>query len=156
MNTQIDMIDNENVYDESLVKKGSVIAFDFGERRIGIAHGEHLLGQAKPLSTIDNESNTIRFNLISEIVSEWDPKLFIVGLPLNLAGEETAISKLCVKFARRLNGRFNIPVIFIDERFTSAQASEELKAQGIHGMAQKAVIDQVAASAILQSYFDGL
>jgi putative Holliday junction resolvase len=156
MNNQTNMIDNENVYDENHIKQGSVIAFDFGERRIGIAHGEHLLGQAKPLTTIDNESNTVRFNLITDIVNEWNPRLFIVGLPLNLAGEETEISKLCVKFARRLNGRFNIPVIFIDERFTSAEASELLKEQGVHGMAQKSVIDQVAASTILQSYFDGL
>lgn len=148
------IIDNENVYDEATVHEGCVLAFDFGERRLGIATGTHLLLKANPLKTIDDESNKVRFNIIHDLINEWQPKLLVVGLPLNLQGEETDMCALARKFARRLNGRFNLPVILVDERFSSAQASEVLKSQGVHGIDQKPKLDQVAAQTILQSYFD--
>lgn len=148
------IIDNENRFDPESARTGTVLAFDFGERRLGIATGNHLILKANPLMTIDEESNKVRFTQIDTLVKEWDPGLFVVGLPLNLQGEETTISALSRKFARRLNGRFNIPVFLVDERFSSAQASETLKSQGIHGIDQKPVLDQVAAQTILQSYFD--
>ncbi len=148
------LIDNENIYNEATVKSGTVLAFDFGERRIGIAVGEHLLGTANPLTTIDNESNEIRFQIITNLVLEWQPGLLVVGLPLNIDGTEHAMTQLCKKFARRLNGRFNLPVALIDERYSSAEASQRLNESGIKGRAQKAMLDQVAAQTILQSYFD--
>ena len=152
--TQI--IDNENVYDKTQVQSSTVLAFDFGERRIGIAVGEHLLATANPLTTIDNESNEIRFQIITDLIHEWQPKLLVVGLPLSTDGSEHAVTQLCKKFARRLNGRFNIPVILIDERYSSIEASRLLNDTGIKGRAQKAMLDQVAAQTILQSYFDNL
>ncbi|OGV77033.1 MAG: Holliday junction DNA helicase RuvA [Methylotenera sp. RIFCSPLOWO2_02_FULL_45_14] len=154
--THMQMIDNENVYEKSAVESSTVLAFDFGERRIGIAVGEHLLATANPLTTIDNESNDIRFQMISTLVKEWQPKLLVVGLPLNVDGTEHAVTQLCKKFARRLNGRFNLPVILIDERYSSVEASTQLNQAGIKGRAQKAVLDQVAAQTILQSYFDNI
>lgn len=154
MPTQFDIIDNERVYDEVKVRQGTVLAFDFGEQRIGVAVGEHLIKVASPLTKIDEESNEIRFNLITSLVNEWQPSLLVVGLPLNLAGEETLICQLCRKFARRLNGRFNLPVIFIDERYSSFEAEELLSQQGIKGRLQKEMLDQVAATTILQKYFD--
>lgn len=150
------VIDNENVYDPAKVLSGTVLAFDFGERRIGIAVGEHLIRSANPLTTIDNESNEVRFNLITQLVNEWQPKLLVVGLPLSLDGTETEVTQLCKKFARRLNGRFNLPVVLIDERYSSVEASQLLNQSGIKGRAQKVMLDQVAAQTILQSYFDGL
>lgn len=150
------LIDNEKVYEKTSVQSGTVLAFDFGERRIGIAVGEHLLATANPLTTIDNESNEIRFQLITDLVNEWQPKLLVVGLPLSLDGTEHAVTQLCKKFARRLNGRFNIPVMLIDERYSSVEASRLLSEAGIKGRAQKAMLDQVAAQTILQSYFDNL
>ncbi len=150
------LIDNENIYDAKTVLASTVLCFDFGEQRIGVAVGEHLLATANPLVTIANESNEVRFEAISELVKEWQPKLLIVGLPLSLDGAETSVTQLCKKFARRLNGRFNLPVIFIDERYSSVEASDLLSQSGIKGRAQKAMLDQVAAQTILQSYFDGL
>lgn len=150
------IIDNENIYDAAKVLSGTVLAFDFGERRIGIAVGEHLIKSANPLTTIDNESNEVRFNLITELVKQWQPKLLVVGLPLSLDGAETEVTQLCKKFARRLNGRFNLPVVLIDERYSSAEASQLLNESGIKGRAQKAMLDQVAAQTILRSYFDNL
>lgn len=156
MPTQFDMIDNERVYDESKVRQGTVLAFDFGEQRIGIAVGEHLIKVASPLMQIDEESNDIRFNIITSLVNEWRPSLLVVGLPLNLAGEETPICQLCRKFARRLNGRFNLPVVLIDERYSSAEAENLLAEQGIKGRSQKMMLDKMAAATILQQYFDQL
>lgn len=150
------LIDNENVYDKAQVQAGTVLAFDFGERRIGIAVGEHLINSANPLTTIDNESNEVRFAAITELINEWQPKLLVVGLPLSLDGSETAVTQLCKKFARRLNGRFNLPVMLIDERYSSAEASQLLNQTGIKGRAQKAMLDQVAAQTILRSYFDSV
>lgn len=150
------LIDNEKIYDAAKVKAGTVLAFDFGERRIGVAVGEHLIHSANPLTTIDTESNTIRFAAIAELIAEWQPKLLVVGLPLSLDGEETEITLLCRKFARRLNGRFNLPVMMVDERYSSAEASQLLNQTGIRGRAQKTLLDQVAAQTILLSYFNSL
>lgn len=150
------LIDNENVYLAEKVLAGTVLAFDFGEQRIGIAVGEHLLATANPLTTIDNESNEIRFQIISELVKEWQPKLLVVGLPLSLDGTEHALTQLCKKFARRLNGRFNLPVMLVDERYSSVEASSKLNEAGVKGRAQKTMLDQVAAQTILHSYFDSL
>lgn len=150
------LIDNENVYDAKVVLASTALCFDFGEQRIGVAVGEHLLASANPLTTIDNESNEVRFEIITKLVNEWQPKLLIVGLPLSLDGAETNVTQLCKKFARRLNGRFNIPVMMIDERYSSVEASDMLNQSGVKGRAQKAMLDQVAAQTILQSYFDGI
>ncbi|ABE50367.1 MULTISPECIES: Holliday junction resolvase RuvX [Methylobacillus] len=136
--------------------RGCVLGFDFGEKRIGVAIGEHLLGIAHPLVTIDAEANDKRFAAIAGLIEEWQPEMLVVGLPSYLNGDEHALTQLCRKFARRLEGRFNLPVQLVDERLSSAEASQTLKQSGISGRKQKSVLDQVAAQHILQSYFDGL
>ena len=146
----------EKTNDPQLNAHGCVIAFDFGEKRIGVAVGEHMLGIAHPLMTIETEATDERFRIISELIKEWRPTLFVVGLPLSLDGEEHALTLLCKKFARRLDGRFGLPVVMVDERLTSAEASQTLKQIGIGGRKQKPMLDQVAAQHILQSYFDAL
>ena len=135
---------------------GTVLAFDFGEKRIGVAVGETMLKVAHPLLTIDSETNEGRFTQIANIVQEWRPSLLVVGLPLHMDGETHALTYLSKKFAQRLEGRFNLPVIMIDERLSSAEAAQNLTEAGIKGREQKAMLDAVAAQTILQSYFDGL
>ena len=80
----------------------------------------------------------------------------MVGLPLSLDGEEHGLTLLSKKFARRLDGRFGLPVVMVDERLTSVEAEQTLKTAGITGRKQKPMLDQVAAQHMLQSYFDGL
>lgn len=133
---------------------GTALGFDFGLKRIGVASGEHLLGIAHPLTTLNVESNEDRFNQIAKLVDEWKPSTLVVGLPLKLDGEEHEVTLLCKKFARRLDGRFGLPVVMIDERLSSAEASQSLKEIGISGRKQKPILDQIAAQVILQSYFD--
>ncbi|NOT66809.1 MAG: Holliday junction resolvase RuvX [Methylophilaceae bacterium] len=133
-----------------------VLAFDFGEKRIGVASGEHLLGIAHPLTTINAAANEERFRIIAELIAEWRPGLLVVGLPLSVEGEEHALTLLAKKFSRRLDGRFGLPVVMVDERYTSVEASRTLKQMGISGRKQKTMLDAVAAQHILQSYFDAL
>lgn len=133
---------------------GTVLAFDFGEKRIGVAVGDTLLKLAHPLLTIDAEDNAAKFSRIAELLQAWQPALLVVGLPLSLAGEAHAMTALAQKFAQRLEGRFNLPVVMVDERLSSAEAAQSLRQAGVYGRAQKAHVDQVAAQTILQSYFD--
>lgn len=135
---------------------GTVLAFDFGEKRIGVAVGETMLKVAHPLLTIGSESNAARFTQIAAIIQEWRPDLLIVGLPMHLDGKPHALTHLSKKFAQRLEGRFNLPVMMIDERLSSAEAAQNLREAGIKEREQKAMLDAVAAQTILQSYFDGL
>lgn len=134
--------------------QGTLLAFDFGTRRIGIAKGNTLLSHAEPLATIDAEKTEIRFVQLAELIKNWQPSGLIVGLPCNEDGTPHELTALCRRFANRLKGRFNLPVILVDERYTSAAASSALNELGIRGRQQKAVLDQYAAQQILQAYFD--
>jgi len=78
----------------------------------------------------------------------------VVGLPAHMDGEEHEISRLARKFANRLHGRFKLPVFLVDERLSSAAASEALNQTGLRGRKQKPALDQVAAMQILQGWFD--
>ena len=135
---------------------GTILAFDFGEKRIGIAVGETMLKVAHPLTTIEAEENNVKFTQIASIIQEWRPSLLVVGLPTHMDGEPHTLTQLSKKFAQRLEGRFNLPVKMIDERLTSAEAAQNLHATGIKGIKQKTMLDAAAAQIILQSYFDHL
>lgn len=133
---------------------GTVLAFDFGEKRIGVAVGDIAIGIAHPLQTIAGKSTAERFAVIATLIAEWKPVQLVVGLPLALDGTEHEVTRLCRRFARRLQGRFGLPVEMVDERLTSAEADQALNEGGVRGRDRKAVLDQVAAQRILQSYFD--
>ena len=132
----------------------TVLAFDFGEQRIGAAVGDTGIGIAHPLTTITAEDKKTRYSGIAALVQEWRPALLVVGLPAHLDGAEHEMSRLARKFARELGGRFNLPVELIDERLTSAAAEMSLAEAGVAGHKRKPVIDQVAAQHILQAYLD--
>jgi putative Holliday junction resolvase len=135
---------------------GTVLAFDFGEKRIGVATGETMLKVAHPLTTINAEENEVKFTQIANIIQEWRPALLVVGLPMHMDGEAHLLTQLSKKFAQRLEGRFNLPVMMMDERLSSVEASQNLSQAGVKGIKQKAMLDAVAAQSILQSYFDSL
>ncbi len=134
--------------------EGTLLAFDFGTKRIGIATGNALLHRANPLTTIDDEKTDARFAKIEALLDKWQPSALIVGLPCNDDGTPHELTALCRRFANRLKGRFNLPVILVDERYTSHSASAQLDEQGVHGKKQKTLIDQYAAQQILQAYFN--
>ena len=134
--------------------QGTLLAFDFGTKRIGVAIGNTLLRSANPLTTINDEKTDSRFAKIAALLDEWHPVALVVGLPSNDDGTPHQLTALCRRFANRLNGRFNLPTILVDERYTSTSASTQLNEQGIRGREQKTLIDQYAAQQILQAYFD--
>ncbi|HUQ76902.1 MAG TPA: Holliday junction resolvase RuvX [Burkholderiales bacterium] len=121
----------------------TVLAFDFGLKRIGVAVGEPELRTAHPLPPIAAPG----FSTIEKLVAEWHPAQLVVGLPVAEVGEH-ALAKRVERFARQLEGRFHLPVKRIDERFTSVEAESRLR-----GMKNKS-IDSVAAQLILEQYFD--
>lgn len=132
----------------------TLLGFDFGLKRIGIAVGETILKLAHPLTTIAEESNDKRFSAIAALIAEWQPALLVVGLPAHSDGVEHEMSAQCRRFARRLEGRFGLKAVLVDERLSSASAGEDLSEIGIRGQRQKAALDQVAAQRILQSFLD--
>lgn len=136
--------------------QGTVLAFDFGEKRIGVAMGETMLKLAHPLQTIESEKNDEKFAAIEKLLAEWRPSLLVVGLPTFLDGSSHELTHLAKKFAQRLEGRFRLPVAMVDERLSSAEAAQRLAETGIRGRAQKEFLDACAAQTILQSYFDQL
>lgn len=133
---------------------GTVLAFDFGLKRIGVAVGDTVLKLAHPLTTIAEETNDKRFSAIHALIREWHPALLVVGLPTHLDGVEHEMSAQCRRFARRLEGRFALKAVLMDENLSSAAAGEDLAEIGIRGRRQKSALDQVAAQRILQSFLD--
>jgi putative Holliday junction resolvase len=133
--------------------QGTVLAFDFGERRIGVAVGETEIGIAHPLETIDAEATEARFERIAALVEEWRPGIFVVGLPLSLDGGEHRLTALARKFAARLSGRFSIQALLIDERLTSAAAGIDARTAGMKEKDLSRHVDELAAKMILETYF---
>jgi putative Holliday junction resolvase len=121
-----------------------VLGFDFGIKRIGIAMGNTLTGQAQPLSVIRAVDNATRFKLIGDLVAEWRPARLVVGEPRHPVGAEHDMTLRARRFANQLHGRFNLPVVLVDERYSSAVLSAR----------RGDVIDDKAAAIILQQYFD--
>jgi putative Holliday junction resolvase len=122
----------------------TVLAFDFGLKRIGVAVGNTLIRQAQPLQVIDEATNDGKFDAIAQLLAEWQPQRVIVGLPLHPDGAEHEMSVRCRRFANQIHGRFGIETVLIDERYTSAVLTQR---RGQH-------VDHEAAALILQQYFD--
>jgi putative Holliday junction resolvase len=104
--------------------QGTVLAFDFGEKRIGVAVGEWQLRQAHPLTVIHGEANAARFAALAALIREWQPASLVVGRPTSLDGAETAMTARCTRFANQLRGRFGLCVDYVDERLSSADAEQ--------------------------------
>lgn len=118
------------------------LAFDYGTKRIGVAIGNSEIRQAQSLKTIQNKSLDDTFMAIQQLVKEWEVTNFVVGLPTHPDGAEHEMTKRAKRFGNQLNGRLNLPVQWVDERYTSAVAENHL-----------GDIDSQAAVLILEQYF---
>ena len=121
-----------------------VFGFDFGIKRVGIAIGNTLTGQALPLAVVDSIDNATRFAQIGALIAEWRPAKLVIGEPFHPDGAEHEMTLRCRRFANQLHGRFGLPVQLVDERYSSAVIPAK----------RGEVIDDKAASIILQQYFD--
>ena len=129
----------------------TVLAFDFGEVRIGVAVGNTLLKQAQALEIIHAVDNKTRFERIEHLISAWSVGRLIVGIPYHPNGAEHEMTARCKKFTRQLEGRFGLPVITVDERYSSAVLETESKPTR-----RGERIDHRAAAIILDQYFSEL
>lgn len=120
----------------------TLLAFDFGTKRVGVATGNTLLRQAQPLKTIACEGDA-RFEACAKLIAEWQPAALVVGVPFHPDGAEHDNTRRARRFARQLHGRFRLPVHEVDERYTTTEA--------LSGGARDA--DAAAAALILEQFF---
>lgn len=136
---------------DETVHSETVLGFDFGEQRIGVALGETLIGQARALATIAESANDRRFAAIGKLIGAWKPARLVVGLPRHIDDTQHEFAARCERFARQLEGRYRLPVELADERYSSAVATTAL---GGDQRKNKARLDAAAAAVILQAWFD--
>jgi putative Holliday junction resolvase len=136
-----------------MAASGTIVAFDFGIRRIGVAVGESMIGLAHPLTEISGEESGPRFAAIAAVIDEWKPQHLVVGLPLAADGSEHDLTRRAQRFARQLEGRFGLPVSLVDERYTSVEAESGLRETGARRALREKRIDSAAAQLILQQFF---
>lgn len=137
---------------KSVGREATLLAFDYGEKRIGVAIGNALTCQARALVIIANRNRDYRFEAIGKLIDEWKPDALVVGLPSHPDGTPHEMTRMAKRFGNQLNGRFNLPVSWVDERYTSVEAEAGLRERG----ASADMLDAEAARIILQQYLDGL
>ena len=126
-------------------KELTIIAFDFGARRIGVAVGNTLTQAGQPLKTIAEASSEASFKAIEGLLKEWQPNRLVVGLPCHPDGAEHEMSARARRFGNQLHGRFGLPVDWVDERYTSAVLESDPK--------MRDNLDAESAALILGQYF---
>ena len=122
--------------------EGVVLGFDFGTRRIGVAIGNSLTRDARPLTTIDAANSDARWKSLNALIDEWRPAQLAVGIPRHPDDTPHTMTTRCERFARQLEGRYRLPVARIDERYSSAVVEREDD------------VDAAAAAVILQQWLD--
>ena len=125
------------------MQEGTVLCFDFGLARTGVASGNTVTRSANPLAIIHAKTNDERWKAIEKLIKEWDPVFLVVGVPRHGDGTPSDMTPRCERFARRLGGRFHKKVYTVDERFSSVMVE--------HGTDK---IDDEAAAVILQQFFE--
>lgn len=120
----------------------SLLAFDFGTRRVGVATGTRFTGNAQALKSIQLEGEA-RFEAIGRLIKEWQPDALVIGVPFHPDGAEHEVTQRARRFGRQLKSRFRLPVFEVDERYTSVEA-ESLGARDV---------DAASAALILEQFF---
>jgi putative Holliday junction resolvase len=141
-----------------------VLGFDFGARRIGVAIGNTLTREARPLAIVAAEGEA-RWVRIAALIAEWQPARLVVGIPRHPDGAAHEMTQRCERFARRLEGRHRLPVARVDERYSSVEADAQRASRrfpspsggggrGEGGVPPRGDNDAEAAAVILQQYLD--
>lgn len=126
----------------------TLLGFDFGPRKIGVAVGQTITGSASALTTIRSRREKPDWSRIEQLVREWQPNGAVVGLPFNMDDTETELAPNARRFARQLQGRFGLDVHLVDERLTSLDARRQLG----RGATSPEAIDAMAAKLILETW----
>jgi len=129
-----------------------LLGFDYGTKQIGVAVGQAITGQARELCVLKAQNGVPDWSQIERLVKEWQPDAMVVGLPLNMDGTPSEMSERAAKFARRLHGRFNLPVHTHDERLTTFEAKGHRLAQGQRDGYRQRPVDALAAALLLEGW----
>ncbi|EPK7360511.1 Holliday junction resolvase RuvX [Kluyvera intermedia] len=133
---------------------GTLLAFDFGTRSIGVAIGQRITGTARPLAAIKAQDGTPDWNIIGRLLKEWQPESVIVGLPLNMDGTEQPLTARARNFANKIHGRFGVAITLHDERLSTVEARAGLFERGGFRALDKGSVDSASAVVILESFFE--
>jgi putative Holliday junction resolvase len=129
----------------------TLLGFDYGTHKIGVAVGQTLTGTATPLTTLSAVKHKPDWEGIARLIKEWQPDALVVGLPMEMTDREADNAPRAKKFARQLEGRFHLPVHMADERLTSREAWEQL-GRAAHKDVTR--VDAVAAKLILETWLN--
>lgn len=134
----------------------TLIGFDFGERRIGLAVGDAETGLCSPLNTLHSKDGSIDWLAIGKLLDEWRPAALVVGVPRHMDGSDSEMTSRASRFGRQLHGRFMLPVHEADERTTSRQAEDIMRDNRCKGRrrSSKGDTDKIAATLILQHWLE--
>lgn len=131
-----------------------LLGFDYGTRQIGVAVGQLITGQARELRVLRAQNGVPDWQQVEALIREWQPDALVVGLPLNMDGSPSEMSARAEKFARRLHGRFNLPVHTHDERLTTFEAKGQRLRQGRGGNYRDDPVDALAAALLLEGWLE--
>ncbi|MBU1329135.1 MAG: Holliday junction resolvase RuvX [Gammaproteobacteria bacterium] len=131
-----------------------LLGFDYGTKQIGVAVGQVITGQARELCILKAQNGVPDWQKVEALIKEWQPDAIVVGLPLNMDGTKSEMSERAEKFARRLNGRFNLPVHTHDERLTTYEAKGQRLQQGQNSGYRERPVDALAAALLLEGWLN--
>jgi len=131
----------------------TIMAFDFGTQKMGMAVGQSLIESANPLPLFPMKDGIPNWDELLKIVKIYQPGLFLVGLPLNMDDSESELSTRARKFARRLRHQTNIETLMVDERLTTREARDELDHYQAQGRGKKLSADSIAAALLIESWY---
>ena len=137
-------------------REGTVLGFDVGSRRIGVAIGSAFGLHARAVAVVDVHGNGPDWGALERLIKEWQPAGLVVGDPLTLDGQDQPNRKRAQGFARQLRERFKLPVVMIDERSSSVEAARRFaveRAEGRRRRRDAAALDAVAAAVIVERWF---
>ncbi|HFD92726.1 MAG TPA: Holliday junction resolvase RuvX [Gammaproteobacteria bacterium] len=129
----------------------TLLAFDFGSKKIGIAVGQELTRTARPLTILRNIGGKPDWAGITRLIDEWRPDALVVGLPLNMDGTGQDMTRAAKRFANQLQGRYHLPVFQADERLSTRAAQQMIRERG--GAEPREGVDALAAQLILETFF---
>jgi len=124
----------------------TLLAFDFGMKKIGVAVGQTVTKSATPLNKLPAKDGIPDWGSIKDLINEWKAKALVVGVPYNMDGSEQEITHAAKKFGNRLQERFQLPIYFVDERLTTVEAKSDLRHPS-------SLVDSYAAKLILETCF---
>lgn len=130
----------------------TLLGFDFGPRKIGVAVGQTITRCASPLRTLRSRGDKPDWAGIEILVREWRPSAAVVGLPFNMDDTEVDWAPRVHRFARQIHGRFCLPVYLVDERLTSIEASRQLSTRPGRRTTDRDAVDALAAALILETW----